>query len=108
MYKLKDCLWIRIQNWEPDVQINHANKSLSTWLLESGSIKTEKEALQEILDILLIEPLSDYFHYQNDRLFYLSPLKSTSLPGNSFKLLRVDKERIKTFLRNYKLKKILN
>jgi len=29
MYKLKDCLWIRIpynKNWEPDVQINHVNK----------------------------------------------------------------------------------
>ena len=69
--------------------------------------KVEEESLQEILDILLIEPLADYFWYgypeHGGKLSYSLPHHDV-VPGNA---LRVDKEKIKVFLRDYKLQTLL-
>jgi hypothetical protein len=80
------------------------------WLASSNNIdKIVEDSLQEILDILLREPLSDYFWYgypeYGGRLTYALPSSvPVPVPGDS---LRVDGEKIKIFLRDYKIGKIL-
>lgn len=68
----------------------------------------EKESLQEILDILIREPLADYFWYgypeHGGELSYSLPHHDV-VPGDA---LRVDKDKIKIFLRDYKINKILD
>lgn len=68
----------------------------------------EKESLQEILDILIREPLADYFWYgypeHGGELSYSLPHADVA-PGDA---LRVDKDKIKIFLRDYKINKILD
>ena len=71
--------------------------------------KAERESLREILDVLLREPLSDYFWYgypeHDGKLSYWTPSSGDgSVPGDS---IRVDKEKIKVFLRDYKINSIL-
>jgi hypothetical protein len=88
------------------------------WLLKSNNPSiNEKESLQEILDILLREPEADYFwytypvvHYKgsnaavDSRLIYSLP-KDEVVPVGA---LIVDSNKIKAFLRNYKIESILN
>ena len=77
-------------------------------LHQSKLDKLVEESLEEILDILLREPLADYFWYgypeHGGKLSYSSP-HSDVVPGDA---LRVDKDKVKTFLRNYKIESILN
>lgn len=70
--------------------------------------KVVEESLQEILTILLREPLADYFWYgypeHGGKLSYTVPsYGEVAVPGDA---LRVDKEKIKVFLRDYKLEKL--
>ena len=70
--------------------------------------KVVEESLQEILTILLREPLADYFWYgypeYGGQLSYTVPsYGEVAVPGDA---LRVDKEKIKVFLRDYKLEKL--
>ncbi len=68
----------------------------------------EKECLLDILDILLREPTADYFWYdiQRSELFYQIPKDEPSpVPEDS---LRVDKDKIKSLLRDIKINTILN
>ena len=101
----------------------HPGCEFSEWLLKSNNPKVgpylgedrfkdmltqvEEESLQEILDILLREPLADYFWYgypeHGGKLSYSLPHHDV-VPANS---LRVDKEKIKIFLRDIKLEKLL-
>lgn len=88
------------------------------WLLKSNNRSiNEKESLQEILDILLREPEADYFwytypvvHYKgsnaavDSRLIYSLPKDEVVQVG----ALIVDSNKIKAFLRNYKIESILN
>ena len=90
------------------------------WLLKSNNPNVnEKESLREILDILLREPLADYFWYtypvvkgtlsyrylnSDSRLIYSLP-KDEAVPSDS---LRVDGDKVKSFLRDYKIESILN
>jgi hypothetical protein len=95
------------------------------WLLKSNNPSvSEKECLKEILDILLREPQADYFWYTypvvaqieliyhhrgtssdtDSRLIYSLP-KSQVVPSDS---LRVDRDKVKSFLRDYKIESILN
>ena len=73
-----------------------------------GLDKVVEESLQEILDILLREPLADYFWYtykeHGGALTYALPHHDV-VPSNA---LRVDKEKMKVFLRDIKIEKILN
>ncbi len=65
-----------------------------------------EESLRDILDILLREPQADYFWYRypeyGGELLYSLPHHEV-VPGDA---LRLDKEKIKVFLRNYKLEKL--
>jgi hypothetical protein len=100
-------------------------KGFTEWLLKSNNpkvgpylgedrfkdmlVKVENESLQEILDILLKEPLADYFWYSykehGSRLTYSIPSSEIqAVPGDA---LRVDKEKMKVFLRDIKIEKIL-
>jgi hypothetical protein len=68
-----------------------------------------EESLREILDILLKEPLADYFWYKDlehgGKLFYSVPSDGPELVPVT--ALRVDKEKIKIFLRDIKIEKLL-
>jgi hypothetical protein len=98
-------------------------EGFTKWLLSSNNPKVgpylgedrfkdmlaqvEEESLQEILDILLREPLADYFWYgypeHGGKLSYSLPHHDV-VPGNA---IRVDKEKIKVFLRDIKIETIL-
>ena len=100
-------------------------EDLTEWLLKSNNpCVNENECLKEILDILLREPQADYFWYTypvvaqieliyhhrgtssdtDSRLIYSLP-KSQVVPSDS---LRVDRDKVKAFLRDYKIESILN
>ena len=91
-------------------------EDFTEWLLKSNNpFVNEKECLKEILDILLREPEADYFWYtypvvglkgtdKNSRLIYSLP-KYEVVPSDS---LRVDGDKVKSFLRDYKIESILN
>ena len=99
------------------------NQGFTEWLLQSNNpkvgpylgedrfkdmlVQVERESLQEILDILLIEPLSDYFWYtykeHGGGLTYALPNQDV-VPGGS---IRIDKEKIKVFLRDIKIESLL-
>jgi hypothetical protein len=70
-------------------------------------VRVENESLQEILDILLREPLADYFWYtyreNGGDLTYSLPHHDV-VPSAA---LRVDKEKIKVFLRDIKIEMLL-
>lgn len=89
------------------------NPKIKNWNGIEGNLKhlkhlqmVREESLSEILDILLREPLADYFWYgypeHGGKLSYSLPHHEV-VPGDA---LRVDKEKIKVFLRNYKLEKL--
>jgi hypothetical protein len=103
------------------------NEDFGPWLLRSNNIKAEEirkkdsndwqyiqwteienECLTQILDILLKEPEADYFWYtypeSGSRLIYSLP-KDEVVPVGA---LIVDGNKIKAFLRNYKIESILN
>jgi hypothetical protein len=118
---LKDCLIVDF----PVVP----GKGFTEWLLKSNNpkvgpylgedrfkdmlVKVENESLQEILDILLKEPLADYFWYtykeHGSRLTYSIPSPEIqAVPAiREGDALRVDKEKMKVFLRDIKIEKIL-
>jgi hypothetical protein len=111
--ELKDCfredflLWLASSNntkIKPYISNNYSDEFLYSKLNEIA-----EESSQEILDILLKEPLADYFWYtypeHGSRLTYSLPSNEPQpVPGDS---LRVDKEKIKVFLRNFKIEQIL-
>jgi len=70
-------------------------------------VQVENESLQEILDILKREPLADYFWYtykeHGGGLTYSLPNQDV-VPGGA---LRVDKEKMKVFLRDIKIELLL-
>ncbi len=99
---------------------NCFQEDFTQWLLKSNNLKIKpyvshqskldiiaEEALQEILDILLREPLADYFWYgypeHGGKLSYSLPHHDV-VPGNA---LRVDRDKIKVFLRDIKIQSLL-
>ena len=95
-------------------------EDFTQWLLKSNNRSVnEKECLKEILDILLREHEADYFWYtypvvaviynnrdisDSSRLIYSLP-KDEVVPSES---LRVDVDKVKSFLRHIKIESILN
>jgi hypothetical protein len=98
-------------------------EGFTKWLLSSNNPKVgpylgedrfkdmlaqvEEESLQEILDILLREPLADYFWYgyrENGGALTYSLPHHEVVPGNA---LRIDKEKMKVFLRDIKIEILL-
>ena len=111
--RLKDCFredflrWLTESN-NPKV-IPYITRYMNSTSINSSPRldKVVEESLQEILDILLREPLADYFWYtyreHGGGLTYASPDQDV-VPSNA---LRVDKEKMKVFLRDIKLETLL-
>ena len=116
--ELKDCFRVEFPV--------HPGGEFTEWLLKSNNpkvgpylgedrfkdmlVQVEEESLQEILDILLREPLADYFWYgypeHGGKLSYSVPSEGPGpVPGDA---LRVDKEKMKVFLRDIKIESILH
>ena len=121
--ELKDCFRVEFPV--------HPGREFTEWLLKSNNpkvgsifkfliqnnfvedrhkdmwVRVENESLGEILDILLREPLADYFWYgypeHGGKLSYSLPHHDV-VPSNA---LRVDKEKMKVFLRDIKIEKLL-
>lgn len=108
--ELKDCFKEDFLTW----LAKSNNPKIKNWNGIEGNLKhlkhlqmVREESLSEILDILLREPLADYFWYRypeyGGELLYSLPHHDV-VPGDA---LRVDREKIKIFLRDYKLDMIL-
>jgi hypothetical protein len=104
--ELKDCFKEDFIGW----LASSNNINIKPYINHKSKLdKIVEDSLQEILDILLREPLADYFWYvypeYGGRLTYALPSSvPVPVPGDS---LRVDREKIKIFLRDYKIGKIL-
>jgi hypothetical protein len=104
--ELKDCFKEDFTSWlEKSNNIN-----IKPYISHKSKLdKIVEDSLQEILDILLIHPEADYFWYgypeHGGKLSYTLPCSDVqTVPGDS---LRVDKEKIKAFLRDYKIRELL-
>ena len=98
-----------------------ANKDFETWLLESNCTKvgpylSEKRfnntlqyviysSLEEIFDVLMKSPQADYFWYSHKGKLTWAEPEQDEVPINS---LRVNKEKIKVFLRDIKINQVIN
>jgi len=106
--ELKDCFTEDFTKW----LLKSNNPKVGPYLGEDRFkdmlVQVERESLQEILDILLREPLADYFWYtyreNGGDLTYSLPHHDV-VPSDA---LRVDKEKIKVFLRDIKIETILD
>ena len=102
--ELKDCFREDFSIW-----LNNSNHpKIKPYITHQSKLnKVVEESLQDILDILLREPLADYFWYgypeHGGELSYSLPHHDV-VPGNA---IRVDKEKIKVFLRDIKIETIL-
>jgi len=102
--ELKDCFKEDFLTWLSKSN----NPKISPYIRHQSKLnRIAEESLKDILDILLREPLADYFWYgypeHGGKLSYSLPHHDV-VPGDA---LRVDKEKIKIFLRDYKLQQIL-
>ena len=114
--ELKDCFkedfttWLVKSNHPKIVQVDFSDSNFVSLEYPHNLNLVREESLQEILEVLLREPLADYFWYgypeHGGKLSYTLPSSVPQpVPGDS---LRVDKEKIKMFLRNTKINNILN
>ena len=125
--ELKDCF--KVYNY-PESPIQKSKNLFTEWLLKSSNNpkiqqayeigekrfkdvleQIEKETLEEILNILLKEPLADYFWYEMGKLYYSSPINEISTEkwrSIRYYTIRVDEQKIKIFLRDYKIQTLLN
>jgi len=103
--ELKDCFREDFSIW-----LNNSNHpKIKPYITHQSKLnKVVEESLQDILDILLREPLADYFWYgyqeHGGKLSYSLPHHDV-VPGGA---IRVDKEKIKVFLRDIKIQTLLN
>ena len=103
--ELKDCFREDFSIW-----LNNSNHpKIKPYITHQSKLnKVVEESLQDILDILLREPLADYFWYghpeHGGKLSYLLPHHVVS-PGGA---IRIDKEKMKVFLRDIKIQTLLN
>ena len=102
--ELKDCFREDFSIW-----LNNSNHpKIKPYITHQSKLnKVVEESLSDILDILLREPLADYFWYgypeHGGELSYSLP-HSDVVPGDA---IRVDKEKIKVFLRDIKIQTLL-
>jgi hypothetical protein len=103
--ELKDCFREDFSIW-----LNNSNHpKIKPYITHQSKLnKVVEESLSEILDILLREPQADYFWYgypeNGGKLSYSLPHHDV-VPGGA---IRVDKEKIKVFLRDIKIQTLLN
>lgn len=101
--ELKDCFKEDFLTWLSKSN----NPRISPYISHQSKLNViAEESLRDILHILLREPEADYFWYgyveNGGELLYSLPHHDV-VPADS---LRVDGEKIKVFLRNWKLEKI--
>ena len=102
--ELKDCFREDFSIW-----LNNSNHpKIKPYITHQSKLnKVVEESLAEILDILLRDPQSDYFWYgypeHGGKLSYSLPHHDV-VPGGA---IRVDKEKIKVFLRDIKIESLL-
>jgi hypothetical protein len=111
--RLKDCFkedftsWLVKSNHPKIVQVDFSDSNFVSLEYPHNLNLVEEESLQEILDILLIHPEADYFWYtypeNGSGLTWALPYHEV-VPSNG---IRVDGDKIKMFLRNYKIEKLL-
>jgi hypothetical protein len=103
--ELKDCFREDFSIW-----LNNSNHpKIKPYITHQSKLnKVVEESLSDILDILLREPQADYFWYgypeHGGKLSYSLPHHDV-VPGNA---IRIDKEKIKVFLRDIKIETLLN
>jgi hypothetical protein len=106
--ELKRCFREDFTEWLLKRNLPKVGPHLSNELHTNMRLYVEGESLKEILNVLLREPLADYFWYgypeHGGELSYSLPHHEV-VPGDS---LRVDGDKIKVFLRNVKLNSILD
>jgi hypothetical protein len=107
--RLKECFKVEFTEWL--LKSNHHKVGSHVnmgWDFLCSDDEIVKESLTEILKILLREPTADHFWYgypeHGCKLSYSLPHYDV-VPGNA---LRVDKEKIKVFLRDIKIETILS
>jgi len=106
--ELKDCFREDFLPWLVSSN-NPKIRSLFPTAKPSDIEEVVEECLKEILDVLIREPLADYFWYcypeHGGKLSYTVPSDGPGLvPGDA---LRVDKEKMKVFLRDIKIETLL-
>jgi hypothetical protein len=111
MIGLRECFnedftsWLVKSNHPKIVQVDFPSDSNFVSLEYPHNLNlVREESLQEILEVLLSEPLADYFWYSyTGKLTYALPHHDVVASGS----IRVDSDKIKMFLRNYKIEKLL-
>lgn len=104
--RLKDCFKEDFVGW----LASSNNPNIKPYISHKSKLdKVVEDSLGEILDILLIHPEADYFWYgypeHGGKLSYTVPSSDVqTVPGDS---LRVDKDKVKIFLRDYKIGELL-
>ncbi len=110
--RLKDCFKEDFTNWLIQSNCPDVSPFKGDWWQELSRMRRqfnniETESLQAILDILLIHPEADYFWYtypeNGSGLTWALPHHEV-VPSNG---IRVDRDKIKMFLRDYKIEKLL-
>lgn len=111
--RLKDCFKEDFVGWLLRSNNPKVGPYLSEDRFKDMLVRVENESLVEILDILLREPLADYFWYGypenggklSSHLNHIHSLPHhDTVPAGA---IRVDRDKIKIFLRDYKITELL-
>ena len=109
---LRDCFREEFGEWLLNSNCPDVVPFKGEWWIESSRVRREfdkiqSDSLKAILDILIIHPEADYFWYtypeNGSSLTYALPHHEV-VPING---IRVDKDKIKAFLRDIKINQIL-
>lgn len=101
--RLKECFTEDFTQWLEKSNHPHIS-SLRKGIRISFLPITELESLQEILDVILVQPDADYFWYNyKSKLTWATP-EQVEVHGQS---IQFDKDKIKSFLRDIKIETIL-
>ena len=108
--RLKDCFKEDFVGW----LLRSNNPNIKPYISHKSKLdKIVEDSLVEILDILLREPLADYFWYGypengGELSSHLNHIHSLphhdTVPAGA---IRVDRDKIKIFLRDYKITELL-
>ena len=94
-----------ITNIKEIIHINTSNETIKRIALDVTLPNRKEEILNQILDILIREPNADYFwfHYDGGLTYTLPADYVQPVPGDA---IRVDKAKIKSLIRDVKLKEL--
>lgn len=113
--RLKTCFLINFDEWiwhsndsiiqDTKHNVVFGNKGDTKFSLDVTLPNRKEEVLNQILDILIREPNADYFwfHYDGGLTYTLPADYVQPVPGDA---IRVDKAKIKSLIRDIKLKEL--